>query len=210
MVVFTKTSFFRTIQEQTDNYVRCSGKELPNRFYYTVDLTEISRKKHKESILYKPGFYYRLFEKRQSCILTGSVESLFNFVAKKYGKNVNLAYKNDFYIGKSITVSQFLDEVDFSKTKTVSDFLSWKPKTENEKVMKKSVECAKKQLKLKGSENVAFAYLVGHGRSAGELEVHSGWLITSNRIFTRFFLEFDEKKGYYLNRLNPIKIIELK
>lgn len=197
-----KNSFIKKISEIIEKYNLVRGKKF-QRHYFIIEQIEYS-KEWKEGATPHNQEYYVLVEKTL-VTLTNHPEKLFDFIEKNFGQLPITFSTPTFIPGKSLYIGLIKEETDTQNVQTIEDY--FKIEKENEK--KKIIECLQKQLKLNEKDKINFVFIVEENKSAGNLEETSGEAIISNKIYTPFWLKYNEKKGYYLDYVKPIKIIDL-
>ncbi len=197
-----KKEFIQNIYNEINHYNSIPGQKVSKRFYFRTLQLNFS-KSSKKGIKYTKDYYGWISKKY--CLITESPKKLYSFVRKKYG-NIPLSYKNSTPSASKMLSTQIMaKEIDYIKIPTIEKYY----KTAKENEQKKVTEYLQKQLKLTKKDKIYFNDMIGENLPAGNLEETSGEAIISGKIYTYFWLEYNEKKGYYLNRVKPIKIIDL-
>jgi len=196
-------TFIKNISERINKYKYIYKLGSSQRYYFRIDQISYS-KEWKEGATPHNEEYYVLVEKTL-VTLTNHPEKLFNFIEKNFGQLPITFSTPTFIPGKSLYIGLIKEETDTQNIPTIEDY--FKIEKENEK--KKIIECLKKQLKLNEKDKINFVFIVEENKPAGNLEETSGEAIISNKIYTPFWLKYNEKKRYYLDYINPIKIIDL-
>jgi len=190
------------INKKIEEYKKATHAKENPRFYFDIFQTAYSKKKLKNYIKYNDMTYFKT-EKR-TLVITKSINNLSNYIKNKY-KRIPIKENEPFCLEKNLTLKIIKKEINFNTILTIKDYLQTEQKAE----LKKITECLKKQLKLKDTDKISIISSTGEGQNAGDVEETSGDAITSTNTYTHFWLRYDNKKGYYLDYIKPIKIIDL-
>jgi hypothetical protein len=197
-----KKDFIQIVLNEINHHNSIPGQKVSKRFYFRTLQLNFS-KSSKKGIKYTKDYYGWISKK--SCLITESPEKLYLFVRKKYG-NIPLSYKNSTPSAiKMLSIQIMAKEIDYTKIPTIEEYY----KTAKENEQRKITECLQKKLKLTKKDKIYFNDMIGENLPAGNLEETSGEAIISGKLYTYFWLEYSEKKGFYLDKLKPIKIIDL-
>lgn len=200
-----KKEFTQNIQEATEYYTkRYNLKENP-KFYFNLTQVTYSKNKTTENAQKWNEKYYRQIDNNK-IILTNSTEKLFEFIKSNY-ENIPLNFKGvNFIPGTYLSISVIDKEINFNLIQPINEILSSESTDNRQKTI---IECLQKQLKLNEKEKIKLTSIINEGSNVGKYESASGEAITSTNIYTYFWLKYNEKKGYYLDYVKPIKIIDL-
>jgi len=197
-----KKRVIQNILDEINHYNSIPEQKVSKRFYFRMLQLNYS-KNPKKGIKYNKDYYQQINKKY--FLITESPEKLYSFVEKKYG-NAQFRFKGSTNIANKLAVIEIMTkDIDYTKIPTIEEYY----KTAKENEQKKVTECLQKQLKLKKEDKIYFNDMIGENRPAGKLEETSGEAIISGKIYTYFWLEYNKYKGYYLNYVKPIKIIDL-
>ena len=196
-------TFIKNISERIDKYKYIYKLGSSQRYYFRIDQISYSKEWKKGATQHNEE-YYAIVDKTY-ILLTNSLERLFNFIEKTFGQLTITFSTPTFIPGKSLYIGLIKEETDCQNIPTIEDYF----KTEKENEKEKVIECLKKQLKLNEKDKIDFVFIVEENKPAGKLTETSGEAIISGKIYTYFWLKYDNKTGYYLDYVNPIKIIDL-
>jgi len=200
-----KTKFIQNIQEATEYYMKKYELKENTKFYFNLTQVTYSKNKTTENAQKWNEKYYRQIDNNK-IILTNSTEKLFEFIKSNY-ENIPLNFKGVSFIpGTHLSISVIDKEINFNLIQPINEILSSESTDNRQKTI---IECLQKQLKLKTQEKIKLISLVNEGYTVGKYESASGEAIISEKLYTHFWLEYNEKKGYYLDYVNPMKIIDL-
>ena len=152
-------------------------------------------------------------------------EKAVDFTKKKYGENVEII---NFFVKEKSKYASILElgKVCFEKSETIGKMINAKPQargqpmktldgyyytdTKNTRIGGDIIlRLIKEKLRLPNEAKAVFIDRTEEGEYFGEIERESGAVITSNGYYVYYWLEFDEKKGFYLDPCEILKIIEL-
>ncbi len=197
-----KKEFIQNIHSEINHYNSIPDQKVSKRFYFRTLQLNYS-KNSKKGIKYNKDYYQQITKKY--FLITENPEKLYSFVKKKYG-NAQFRFKDSTKIVNKLAVVEIMTkDIDYTTIPPIEEYY----KTAKEDEQKKVTECLQKQLKLKKEDKIYFNNMIGENKPAGNLEETSGEAIISGKIYTYFWLEYNEKKGYYLHYVKPIKIIDL-
>ena len=173
------------------------------RLYFIITLITFSKTKNKHNHKYNDEYYEQTSE--PIIILTNSLKKLFRYIKQNF-KKTQISLNNHPKIPNPyISIGILEEEIDFSKIQTIQQTLTTEPPNRQKIIL----ECLQKQLKLKPQDKIKIIQTTNEGYTVGKHESASGEAIITGKTYTYFWLEHNNKKGYYLDYIKPIKIIDL-
>ncbi|MFA7132545.1 MAG: hypothetical protein WC108_04525 [Bacteroidales bacterium] len=200
-----KTKFIQVTKEVIDYYKNFYKIDADTRLYFKFNLLNVKNirenKKTKEE-------YFKQFE-QETCIITKFIENIYDYFQKTYPELHATFYPPAPEIvkkmNKLVKIEIIGREIDPSTIINIETNI----KTEKMKEKNKVLECFKKQMKLKETDTIRFCSFSEEGNLHNGIKECEGTAIISGKLYTDFELKFSEKKGFYLSKIKPIKIIDL-
>jgi len=197
--------FSQNIQKATEHYIKEYNLKENTRFYFKLTQITYSKNKLTKNAQKWNEEYYSQIDNTK-ITLTNSPKKLYNFIKKNYN-NTPLNFKGlNIKLGTQLSIHLIDKEINFNLIQPINKQLTTNSTDNRQKII---LECLQKQLKLKPQDKIKIIQTTNERYTVGKHESASGKAITSKNIYTSYWLEHNKKKGYYLDYIKPIKIIDL-